>query len=135
MEKRHSAWRSTIIWFVFIVALSFFMRPNQPVQTNASAGAMDVIGASGYTISVSYDEVTGAELRETFDFGELIDGTDSKNEKSGLWENEEFGRYRLCVNAKIKPCIVLTVNEEILVINFESAKSTRSLYNALIEQI
>ena len=135
MKRRYSVWHTTLIWLVVIVVMGFFLRPNRAVQVQVDDEGLVLTSASGYTINVRYDEIGGAEYREDFDYGSPIDGTDDNQEKSGLWENSELGRYRMCVNAKVAPCIVLTTDEGVLVINYESAKSTQSLYNALLERI
>lgn len=133
--KRVSVWKTLIIWMIVIAVLAMFMKPRHMVSTEAFDGYLTIQGNSGYTISIVYDEIQYIELRENLDYGTVVNGLDEKKEKSGIWENEEFGEYQLCVNAKIDTCIILYMEPGIQVINFESDKSTESLYEAILNQI
>lgn len=135
MDKKSSMWRATLVWLILIVVLAFFLRPNRAVTALADNGCLIVTGASGYTVEIHYDKIESAELRESMDFGRLVDGTDENHEKSGTWENSEFGLYQLCVSSKIPSCIVMRTEEGIYAVNYESTKSTQSLYEALLQQI
>lgn len=123
------------MWLAVFAVLSFFIKPVKITNCVAQEGRILVIGRSGYELPVTYEEVTAIEYLKEMDYGNLIDGVDDGKEKSGRWENDELGQYLLCVNAKVKPCIVLRTNEQTLVINYESEQSTRALYDALLEQI
>lgn len=133
--KRASLWRNLLIWVVVIACLAMFMQPRRTVRSEAFEDGLTVESESGYVIDIAYEDVTAIELREDFDYGTLIDGVDEKKEKSGVWENEELGQYRLCVNAGIPSCIILHTESGSLVINYESDRSTQSLYEAMLEQI
>lgn len=124
-----------VLWVAVIAVLSFFMKPVKNTSCVAEEERLLVTGRSGYELPIVYQEVTRIEYREELDYGSLLDGVGDGKEKSGQWENDEFGQYLLCVNAKVKPCIVLHTAEQTMVINFESQQSTRALYDALVEQI
>lgn len=119
---------------VFAV-LSIFMRPVRITNCVAQEGRLLVTGRSGYELPVIYEELEDIEYRDEMDYGTPTDGVEDGREKSGFWENDDLGRYLLCVNTKVKPCIVLRTKGQIMVINFESDKSTRALYDALLEQM
>ncbi len=129
----------TIIMILLCIAvfgvLSFFMKPTKNTNAVAQEGSILVTGRSGYTLTVAYGRLTGLEFRETMDYGSMLEGTDDKYEKSGRWQNAELGEYLLCVNPKIKPCILARTEEGTMVFNFESAKATEALYTALLEQM
>ena len=124
-----------VVWIAVLAVLSLFMKPAKITSCAAQQGNILVTGRSGYELPITYEEVTTIEYREELDYGTLIDGVDDGKEKSGQWENDELGQYLLCVNAKVKPCIILHTSEQIMVINYESQQSTQALYDALLEQI
>ena len=133
--KEYSPWKTLALWVIVIAVFAVFFQPRRPVRAEAEEGSLAITGASGYTAVIRYEDVTGMELRDSLDYGTKLDGTDSRKEKSGTWENDEFGTYELCVSAKFPTCIVLTTEAGTTVVNFESERSTRSLYEALGEQI
>lgn len=124
-----------IMGIAVFAVLSIFMKPIRTTSCAAEEGSLSVTGRSGYALSIRYDEITDIEYRAEMDYGTLVDGVDDGKEKSGLWENDELGQYRLCVNTKVTPCIVLRTDGEIMAINFESEASTLALYDALLEQM
>ena len=126
---------SVALWVAVIAVLSFFMKPVRNTSCTAEEGRVLITGRSGYELPVDYARVAVIEYRQEMDYGALIDGVDDGKEKSGRWENDEFGQYLLCVNAKVTPCIVLHAAEQTMVVNFESQQSTQALYDALVEQI
>ena len=125
----------TVLWFAIFAVLSIFFKPVQVTACAAQEGQLLVAGKSGWELPVVYEEITGIEYREELNYGTMLDGIDDGNEKSGQWQNDEFGQYLLCVNTKVKPCIVLRMEKQLLVINFESRRSTQALYEALLEQM
>ena len=124
-----------VLWIAVFAVLSIFMKPTKTTSAAAQEGQLQITGKSGYTLSVVYDELETVEYREQMDYGTVVDGVDEGKEKSGIWENGELGQYRLCVNTKVKPCIVLRTKEQTMVVNFESESSTQALYNAILEQM
>ncbi len=127
--------RSVALWIIIVFILAMVLKPYRIVNTEAFDGSLQIRGYSGYTIDVAYTEIESAELLKDLDYGVLIEGTDKKKEKSGIWENEMFGEYQLCVNTAINDCIILRTASDTLVINYESAKSTENLYEAILKQL
>ena len=123
------------LWITVFAVLSIFMKPVKSTSCVAQVGKLLMIGRSGYELPIIYEKVTIIEYRGEISYGTLVDGVDDGKEKSGQWENDEFGQYLLCVNAKVKSGIVLHIEEQTMIINYESEKSTRALYDALVEQI
>ncbi len=123
------------VWIAVFAVLAIFLRPTKNTAATAKDGSLVITGRSGYSLSIVYAELTEIEYRDEMDYGTMIEGTDTGKEKSGRWENAELGTYLLCVNAKIKPCIILRDAEGTKVINYESEKSTEALYKAISEQM
>lgn len=133
--KKMSVWKNMILWLIVIAAFAFFMQPHDTVSLESFDETLKIQGESGYTIDLVYDEIQNVELIENLDYGVMIKGVDENKEKSGIWKNDEFGEYQLCVNAKIDSCIVLHIENGIQVVNYESNKSTESLYEAILTRI
>lgn len=132
--KKISFLKSTILWIIAIIVFSMVLKPHRTVNTEAFDGKIRIQGYSGYTMDVAYDEIESVELQKNFDYGIPVDGTDEKKEKSGIWKNAMFGEYQLCVNTAIDTCIILHMTSGVLVMNYESEKSTESLYEAILKQ-
>ena len=91
-------------------------------------------GPEGSSFSVPYSAIASMELREAFEPGTAVDGGVKNHIRYGLWQNEEFGEYRLFASDKIGPVIVLRNAEgETLVYNYESDKTTRSHYESFLD--
>ena len=133
--KKASLWKNLIVWLVVIAVLATVMKPRQTTSIEAFDGYLTFQGGSGYVINIAYNEIQHVELRENVDYGTVVDGIDEKKEKSGTWKSDEFGEYQLCINTRIYCCIILYMETGIKVVNFESDKSTKSLYEAIIVQI
>lgn len=87
------------------------------------------VSAASRDWTLDYDQIASIALSDLPDVGTPADGTDQRKLQCGVWENETWGTYTLCVSPKISRCIVLTMhNGDIFVLNYESADSTASLY-------
>lgn len=131
--KKAAIWKNLIICLVIVIVLAVFMDPQSPVSMEALDKELLIKGNSGYTIRIIYAEIQHSELRESLDYGVIVSGENERREKSGTWRNEEFGEYRICVDAKVDYCIVLYTESEIQVVNIESNESTASLYEAILK--
>lgn len=91
-------------------------------------------GPEDSSFSVPYFAIASMELRDSFDPGAAVDGGIKNRIRYGLWQNEEFGEYRLFASDKIGPVIVLrTADGETLVYNYESEQTTRSHYESFLD--
>ncbi|MCD7957149.1 MAG: hypothetical protein LUG93_15655 [Lachnospiraceae bacterium] len=135
-RSKRNAVVSLILWIALVVLLAQAFGKNRAVSIQSAEEGMTVSTSSGFTISVIWKEIAAAEVKESLSLGTLVDGTDTENEKSGLWYSEEYGEYELAANAKVNCFIVCTKKDgQVLIFNYESASSTRELYEALIKAI
>lgn len=51
----------------------------------------------------------------------------------GIWENELWGRYYMCVYSTSPTCIVIDAGEDIYVISGDSEITTSEIYNKFVE--
>lgn len=130
------AWLSWTIWLVVILILAKFMNGEKVVGATVEADGLSFKTDSGYASQLKWDEIQNLELRESFSCGTLIEGMNSDKEKSGIWSNSEFGVYELFFNVRLNRCIVCQrVSGQVIVFNFESDESTKSLYDAILKRI
>lgn len=135
-ENKRKTWISWIVWVIVILILSRTMGGQQKVSVSVNTDGLAFRTDSGYTSELKWDEVASLELQETLPDGTLVEGTDTRKEKSGIWTNDTFGEYELIVNAKVTNCIVCrTTSGRVMVFNFESEESTKSLLTAMEEKL
>lgn len=133
-KEKNPAWLSWGVWVVVILVLSQFMGNQSSVSVALAEESLTLTAASGYTAQLLWEDIASVELRDAFDCGTPVDGTDGDKEKSGVWQNDELGEYQLFFNTKLSSCIIcLTKAGDPIVFNFESEESTESLYNAILE--
>lgn len=108
------------------------------------AGDIDfVIGDTAFEIqadfyndaTIPYDSIDDIEFRETAVDGLRSGGFGSAKLLMGKFKNDEFGYYTRYTYAGDPGCIVITVDDEKLVISGKSTFETRVIYEALEEKI
>lgn len=133
---RKRVWISWAVWAVVILILSRFMGSEKAVGVNVESDGLSFETDSGYASQLKWDDIQSLELRESLSCGTLVEGVNSRKEKSGVWSSEEFGEYELFSNAKLSSCIVCQRKTgQVIAFNFESEESTRSLYDAILRRI
>lgn len=94
------------------------------------------IEASYYDdIYVEYDAIDSCELRDDVDTGVRSNGCGSPQLSMGTFENEEFGLYTRYAYTGEDTCIVLTSDDEVLVLSGKDIAATKALYEDLVERI
>lgn len=86
-----------------------------------------------YTFNL--EDLKRLSLREGWDFGTCREGGETGSYKYGIWENEEFGEYRLYAARECSSVILLESDAEKIALSYESDQITRELYDALIPML
>ncbi len=97
-----------------------------------------IVALDGTTQSFVYAEAVSIELFsdfQSFDRGEPVKATENRRFFSGIYRNAEFGEYQLHATKKLNNYIVVRRPEGVLVINLESDKTTRALYDSFTEDL
>lgn len=68
------------------------------------------LSASDYDWTIPYEQIKSLNLTTPPNTGRLIEGSEKRSLCCGIWENETWGEYILCINPKISQCIVVTMN-------------------------
>lgn len=88
--------------------------------------------------TVNYSEIDDIEYREQDEpnaFAGRNCGYESFNLLMGEFENDEFGMYTRYSYRSCDSCIVLTVDEKVLVFNGKDEEQTKAIYDQLIKKI
>lgn len=130
-------YRNTSILFCILVILVFFLffrsTAKENIYMEPQADALYLSSRTGEEIYISYDSISSVTLVNTFDFGFPKEGTDDKQIRCGLWENEALGCYQLFTLKNVSDCLVLTTESGTVVFNYESTFVTDSIYSSLRE--
>lgn len=123
---------STVL--IFLAALLLF-RQFTPPSANLSLEGEALSVSDGDTVDVSlpFAGIRSVSLIESLERGEMVDGTSTRRIARGIWKNEAYGEYTLCVNEKIGCCLVVQTGSRTLVYNYESAETTRGIYDMLLQ--
>ena len=94
------------------------------------------IEASYWTdLTVEYDVIDRIEYRDYDNRGVRTYGFGSARLLAGTFHNEEFGSYTRYSYIRCDACVVLTVGDEILVVNGPDEDSTRAIYEQIKSNI
>lgn len=88
---------------------------------------------SGY--SVAFEDIESLRLVEQPDFGACVSGDSGKTLKYGIWENSSLGSYVLCAHQCFDVVIQVDTPDRIFWIGYESADTTRLLYDNFSQEV
>lgn len=86
-------------------------------------------------MTVSYDDIDAIEYHNGNVPGIRVGGFQSLRLLMGLFKNDEFGIYTRYTYYRPDACVLLSMDDHVLVLSAKSASETESLYNALLEKI
>lgn len=129
---------SNIILFVVLIAVTVIVTTCQSTTAIKTAFGDDLMGISSrdYSMNIAYSDVDAVELLEGPNLGDLIDGKNRPELKSGIWRNEAWGEYHLCFNPNGTSCIVVHLNNgQTYVFNCNTNEDTAQIYETLLTYI
>ena len=85
--------------------------------------------------TIPYDSIDDMEFREVTVDGIRSGGFGSAKLLMGKFKNDEFGYYTRYTYAGDPGCIVITIDDEKLVVSGKTIVETRVLYDTLIEKL
>ena len=83
---------------------------------------------------VAYEDITSIKYTADLSIGSRTFGFASAKLSLGEFRNEELGSHTRYTYNSCKACVVIRVEEKILVINAKTPEATRDLYNILLEK-
>ena len=129
----YSRWTWAII-AVFLLFLAWAMFSGN-IEYTFGEDALTIDADHWDSISVSYDDIEAIEYREEMVSGSREWGYGSARLLLGTFRNEEFGFFTRYTYGGKGSCIVLTVDEKILVIADKDSEATRALYEQIVEKM
>lgn len=84
--------------------------------------------------TIPYTDIDSAEYRDKVP-GTRVGGFGTPSQLLGNFFNDEFGNYTRYTYGGDKPCIVLKVNDQTIVVGLESAEETKALYETLVGKL
>lgn len=127
-----------LLWIVALVAvfLALFGSRSATIAVSSIEKGISLTGPDGGVYEVFYADIEIIQLIELPEnYGTCIDGGIDKGFSYGLWENDEWGTYSLCVRNSVRQAILISQKGNVLVFNYEGITSTESFYHALLEAI
>lgn len=134
LKRQKRYWKRDLICSLVVVAvvlvISLF-RGNAPVISPGET-QLTVQAPDGQVSYADYAEVTAVSLLDGADYGTCLEGESTGRYLYGSWESAAWGRYTLCVYAKVPACLVIESGSAgTLVVNCSSEEETNQLYELL----
>ena len=125
----------TAIIVVIIFVLVAFLMFTGDIKAVCTDDSFDVKASFSEDFSVKYEDIDSVEYREGGVDGQRIYGFASARLLMGSFKNKEFGNYTRYTYAKDLPCIVLKIDERVVVIGTDNAEATKEIYDTLTSKI
>lgn len=85
--------------------------------------------------TIPYAEITQVVLVDDADFGVCLTGSDTRNQRYGIWLNDLLGEYVLYAGNKAATVMQISTAEEDYWISFENSDTTMAFTDAFIEML
>jgi len=85
-------------------------------------------------LSLDYDKMEHIEYRDTCDAGTRTYGFNTPRISMGSFRNDEFGAYTRYTYTQCRACVIITVEDHVLVLNGKDTAATKALYEQLLEK-
>lgn len=127
------------IWIlVVLVAFTGITLVRGGFENNINFGedSLTLFGPEKYSYTVVYDDITAITLVDLTDLGTgtSVSGDENRNCKWGVYKNDLWNEYTLCISKKIENAIQLTLhNGDVVVFNLESAETTAAILDMFEE--
>ena len=126
---------TTMICVPLVLAVVAVLMLVGNVDVEFLADSFVVRASFSETLTVPYGDVDGVEYRESFDIGSKEFGFGSPTISTGVFHNQEFGRYTLYAYTNGEGCVILRKGEDVLVIALKTAEENKAIYEQLKAKI
>jgi hypothetical protein len=117
------------------VIVYFLTQDVEGISIDVKDDMLSLSYSSGDSFEFRYADILSVTEAQHLDLGKYISGTDTKRYQFGVWENDEFGKYNLCIYSTVSRYIVVETSNDVFVFNLESEEATDSFYKAFQEMI
>ncbi|MGI6071540.1 MAG: hypothetical protein ACOX75_00800 [Lachnospiraceae bacterium] len=88
-------------------------------------------GPNKYSYTMTFEDIDDIALKKDLQLGECIDGGSTRKCSYGVWKNDEFGKYNLCVVKELTSYIIFTEKDgDVTVFNIETNTATEEFYKS-----
>lgn len=136
LTRERKFWkRNQICTAIVVVVVLFGLLGGSGLSVAPGAEELTMILHDDTELTVSYDAITDLELLEDVNYGVMYQGKDTRQGKSGTWENPQWGSYTLCVYASSDKSVRITTETGCYVVNLASDGETQQLYQLLQDKM
>lgn len=121
-----------VIIILIFVSMLFF---TGKFEVQFGEGSFTIEAVYWNNVTVKYNDIDNIEYRKQDDSGMRTFGYGTPFLLMGEFENSEFGDYTRYSYTSCDSCVVVTVDEKILVINGKDEKSTKEIYDKLSKRV
>ncbi len=121
----------SIVMIVVLLAGATVLMFTGDVEVTYGETSFTVDSVYCQAVEVDYDRVDSMEYRESYPTDERVFGFGSARLLLGTFRNEEFATYSRYTYAGDRPCIVMRVDDKVLVVGGQDAAETKEIYNTL----
>lgn len=101
-----------------------------------SSEDMIAVNSKTFSMNIPYDVIAELALEQVPDLGRTVDGKNNDSLRTGIWENETWGEYHLCLDPDATNCIVAYLNDgRTFVFNRKNAEETENIYRQILEKM
>ncbi len=122
----------TAILVPIILLGTLFLMFTGNVTVEYGDTSFTVSATYGNDLTVEYTAIDNLEYRETLDVGSRVLGFASAKLSHGTFQNKEFGNYSLFAYTGKSGAVVLTVDQNTLVIVGKTPAETKEIYQKLL---
>ena len=136
MSRERKFWkRNQICTAIVVVVILFGLLGGNSHSVAPGADLLTLTMHDDRAVTVSYSEITEAELLEDVQYGTVLEGKETRQGRSGTWETSQWGSYTLCVYNSCPDAIRIETQEGSYVVNLASEGETRQLYQLIQDKM
>ncbi len=119
------------------VGLLIYLLARKPegISVAVNGDHLSLSYASGEAVTIQYSDILSVEEIVNLEPGQIISGAETKAFKYGIWQNEEFGKYHVCIYTKVPRAVLVTATTGRYVFNFDSEDATNRFYAAFVQML
>lgn len=116
---------------IFVIVTMFAGK----IWVKTEEDALTIDSSFGRYVSISYEDISAAELRDDCGAARKVNGFNSAKLWLGAFESDELGLHTRYTYVKADTYLVLTVSERYVVIAMETEEETRAIYERVSAEI
>ena len=136
MSRERKFWkRNQICTAIVVVVVLFGLLGGNSHSVAPGVDLLTLTMHDDRAVTVSYSEITEAELLEDVQYGTVLEGKETRQGRSGTWETSQWGSYTICIYNSCPDAIRIETQEGSYVVNLASEGETRQLYQLIQEKM